>query len=77
MADTSAARSILAAGTQAPDFTLASGLDSKLTLSSLRGNPVILAFYPADWSSVCGDQLVLYNQVLPMFKEAHAILLGI
>lgn len=77
MADTSAARSILAAGTQAPDFTLASGLDSKLTLSSLRGNPVILAFYPADWSSVCGDQLVLYNQVLPMFKQANATLLGI
>lgn len=74
MADSS---SLLIAGTPAPDFTLPSGIQQTLTLSSLRGNPVILAFYPADWSSVCGDQLVLYNQVLPMFQESKATLLGI
>jgi peroxiredoxin len=76
MAD-STPNQLLAAGTVAPDFTLPSGLQEKLTLSSLRGKPVILAFYPADWSGVCGDQLVLYNQVLPMFQESNATLLGI
>lgn len=69
--------SLLSAGTIAPDFTLPSGIQETLTLSSLRGNPVVLAFYPADWSGVCGDQLVLYNQVLPMFQEFKATLLGI
>jgi hypothetical protein len=45
---------ILAAGTVAPNFTLRVTPDQDLTLSDLRGKPVILAFYPADWSPVCG-----------------------
>lgn len=48
--------SILAAGTQAPDFSLRSTPDQRLSLSDLRGKPVVLVFYPADWSPVCGDQ---------------------
>jgi hypothetical protein len=50
--------SILAAGTVAPNFTLRVTPDQNLTLSDLRGKPVILAFYPADWSAVCGDQML-------------------
>jgi peroxiredoxin len=46
-------------------------------LQDLRGQPVILAFYPADWSPVCGDQMSLYNEVLPEFREHGAGLLGI
>jgi peroxiredoxin len=46
-------------------------------LSDWRGKPVILAFYPADWSPVCGDQMALYNEVLPEFKRFGAVLLGI
>jgi peroxiredoxin len=38
---------------------------------------VILAFYPADWSPVCSDQMTLYNEVLPEFKKHRAALLGI
>jgi peroxiredoxin len=38
---------------------------------------VILAFYPADWSPVCGDQMALYNQILPEFRSRGAELLGI
>jgi peroxiredoxin len=68
---------ILTAGTSAPDFNLPSTPDQRVTLSSLRGQPVILAFYPADWSPVCGDQMALYNQVLPEFQRAGAQLLGI
>jgi peroxiredoxin len=51
--------------------------DQKITLSELRGRPVILAFYPADWSPVCGDQMVLYNEVRAEFVRYDAQLLGI
>jgi peroxiredoxin len=68
---------ILPAGTPAPDFTLPVTPDQQITLSELRGRPVILAFYPADWSPVCGDQLALYNEVLSEFHKHHAELLGI
>ena len=68
---------LLAAGTPAPDFDLPSTPDQRVSLSSLRGKPVILAFYPADWSPVCGDQMALYNQILPEFHRAGAQLLGV
>jgi peroxiredoxin len=67
---------ILAAGTVAPNFTLRVTPDQNLTLSDLRGKPVILAFYPADWSPVCGDQMTLYNEILPEFRKHDAELLG-
>ena len=68
---------ILPAGSAAPDFSLVSTSGELIGLPDLRGKPVILAFYPADWSPVCGDQLALYNEVLPMFSEYNAQLLGI
>lgn len=68
---------ILAPGTPAPDFTLHVTPDQSLSLSELRGRPVILAFYPADWSPVCGDQMALYNEILPEFQKFNAELLGI
>jgi peroxiredoxin len=67
----------LAAGTPAPDFALRAAPDRTLSLAELRGRPVVLAFYPADWSPVCGDQMALYNQVLPEFRRHGAELLGI
>ncbi|PYP12105.1 MAG: peroxiredoxin [Gemmatimonadetes bacterium] len=48
-----------------------------LSLEELRGRPVVLVFYPADWSPVCGDQLALYNEVLPEFEKYGAQLVGI
>jgi peroxiredoxin len=68
---------LLQPGTVAPNFTLHVTADQKLSLSELRGRPVILAFYPADWSPVCGDQMALYNQILPEFQKHKAELLGI
>jgi peroxiredoxin len=68
---------ILAPGTMAPDFTLNVTPDQKLSLSELRGKPVILAFYPADFSPVCGDQMALYNEILSEFQKYGAELLGI
>ena len=68
---------ILAAGTVAPAFSLHVTPDQKLSLSELRGKPVILAFYPADWSPVCGDQMALYNEILPEFQKHGAELIGV
>jgi peroxiredoxin len=67
----------LPAGTPAPDFTLPSGPEQKVSLSDFRGRPVILAFYPADWSPVCSDELALFQQLLPEFRKFNAQLLGI
>src|ERR1700688_140025 len=68
---------ILAPKTLAPDFTLRVTADQNLSLSEFKGKPVILAFYPADWSPVCGDQMSLLNEVLPEFRKHNAALLGI
>ncbi|MFC6964020.1 redoxin domain-containing protein [Halocatena marina] len=67
----------LAAGTKAPDFTLYSTPDQTLSLHDFRDQRVILAFYPADWSPVCGDQMALYNELLEEFNLYDAQLLGI
>ena len=68
---------ILPAGTPAPDFALHATPDQVLSLLELRGRPVIIAFYPADWSAVCSDQMALYNQLLPEFHRLGAELIGI
>ena len=68
---------LLAPGTAAPDFTLRVTPDQYLSLSELRGRRVILSFYPADWSPVCGDQLALYNELLSEFRKHEAELIGI
>ena len=73
----STSAAILPAGTEAPNFTLKAAPDRSITLADLRGKPVVLAFYPADWSPVCGDQMALYNEILPEFREQGAELLGI
>lgn len=67
----------LQAGTTAPDFELHSTPDQRVTLAEFRGRNVILMFYPADWSPVCGDQLALYNEILPEFTRHRAQLIGI
>src|SRR3954467_6349700 len=68
---------IISAGTVAPDFSLRQTPDHQLTLSELRGQSVVLAFYPADFSPVCGDQMALYNETLDEFRRLNAQLLGI
>ena len=64
-------------GLNAPDFTLHSTPDQTVSVHEFRGQRVILAFYPADWSPVCGDQMSLYQMVLPEFRRLKAELLGI
>src|SRR5262249_24193443 len=64
-------------GEPAPDFTLQPSPGQSLRLSDLSGHPVILAFYPADWSPVCSDQIALYQAVLPVFEEYGAKIVGL
>ena len=68
---------ILSPGTKAPDFTLKKTPDQTLSLSDLRGRPTVLVFYPADWSPVCGDELALFNEVLPELERYEALIVGI
>ncbi|HYK57571.1 MAG TPA: redoxin domain-containing protein [Flavisolibacter sp.] len=68
---------ILEKGTPAPDFELAATPDQKLKLADFRGKRVILAFYPADWSPVCSDQMSLYNETLKYFHKYNAEIMGL
>lgn len=77
MAERQQQSSPLAPGTPVPEFRLHDTPDQTVATSDFRGRPLILAFYPADWSPVCNDQMVLYQQVLPEFQKYDAQLLGI
>ncbi|PTT01112.1 peroxiredoxin [Pedobacter sp. HMWF019] len=68
---------ILKKGDSAPDFDLYATPDQKLSLADFRGKRLILAFYPADWSPVCSDQMSLYSATLKIFHEYNAEILGI
>ena len=68
---------ILSKGNMAPDFDLFAAPDQKLSLAELKGKRVILAFYPADWSPVCSDQMALYNETLTFFSKFNAQIIGI
>src|SRR4051794_35321216 len=76
-ANASQPKCALPPGMPAPEFRLATTPDQSVSLSEFRGAPVILVFYPADWSPVCGDQLALYNEVLPEFHRWRASLLAV
>ena len=64
-------------GERAPDFALVAADGTLTALRDLRGAPVVLAFYPADWSPVCSDQMALYNEVLEDFERLGARIFGI
>lgn len=67
----------LKAGVRAPEFELHATPDQRIKLSDFRGQRVVLAFYPADWSPVCGDQLALYNELRDEFAKHKAMCIGI
>src|SRR5438105_9161274 len=71
------ADTILPAGTQAPAFTLKSTPGKSYSLSDFKGKPVVLAFYPADWSPVCGDQIALYTEMLEELADDGAQMFGV
>jgi len=64
-------------GARAPEFSLKTTPDQAVGLNDFRAKPLFLFFYPADWSPVCGDQVVLYNELLPEFRRLGAEVCGI
>lgn len=68
---------ILNPGVAAPDFTLHVTPDQKISLSDFQGKPLIIIFYPADWSPVCSDEMTIFNELLPEFRKHQAELVGI
>jgi peroxiredoxin len=77
MSDSSTHTQLVAPGQPAPTFELPSTPDQKVSLADFLGRPVVLVFYPADWSPVCGDQIGVYNEMAAEFQEYHAQVLGI
>lgn len=67
----------LRAGMPAPDFTLRDANGRPVSLVDFRGRPVVLAFYPLDWSPGCSRQLDLYQQELEEFRRRGVDLVGI
>jgi peroxiredoxin len=63
-------------GTPAPDFSLPETPDQQVALSEIRG-PVVLIFYPADWSPVCGDELSVFQAASHLFARHGGQLLGV
>jgi peroxiredoxin len=66
----------LEVGAEAPDFGLLATPDQSVKLSEFNG-PVVLIFYPADWSPVCSDELSVFSAASRMFHAKNAQLLGI
>lgn len=70
-------RTLLPAGSQAPNFSLRDGPDSYASLSDYADSVVVLLFYTADFHSVCIRQLVVFNEALPEFHRLGAQVLGV
>jgi peroxiredoxin len=68
---------MIESGTEAPEFTLPDQDGNEVSLSSLRGQTIVLVFYPLDFSPVCTDQLNVYQEVLGDLERAGAHLYGI
>jgi peroxiredoxin len=64
-------------GTPAPDFALPWSRHASVSLRDFRGRRVVLAFYPADWEPVSREQLALYEEYAPTFRELRAEVVGI
>jgi len=76
-AQIASASSAITPGSVAPNFALKTTPDQIVTLREFRGRPVVIVFYPADFSPVCGDEMTLFNEVLPEFDQFDAQVLGI
>ena len=64
-------------GAPAPDFTLTNQDRQKVTLSACRGGPVVLAFFPAAFSSVCTKELCTFRDALARLADGTATVFGV
>ena len=67
----------LPVGTPAPDFTLPDAGGRPVSLADFRGAPLVLVFYPLDWSPTCSDQLSLYQSEIEEFERLGAKVVGV
>lgn len=67
----------LPVGTPAPDFALPDASGQPVCLSEYRGRPIVLVFYPLDWSPGCSQQLDLYQNELAEFKQRGARIIAV
>jgi peroxiredoxin len=74
---TSRSSTPLPAGTRAPPFSLPATPEKKVSLQDCAGSPVVLVFYPADFTPVCSDELALFNELLPELGGFAARVFGI
>jgi peroxiredoxin Q/BCP len=70
-------RRVVGEGDKAPDFTLSSDTGDEVTLSSLRGKPVVLYFYPKDDTPGCTTQACGIRDAYGEFERAGAVVLGV
>ncbi len=68
---------MISEGDRAPDFTLTSDRGEQITLSSLRGRPVVLYFYPRDDTPGCTAQACGIRDVYGELERAGAVVLGV
>jgi len=68
---------MISAGEKAPDFTLRNQDGEDVSLADFRGKKVLLVFYPFDFSSVCSDQLSVYQEVKPEIEARGVTMIGI
>ncbi|GAA1940859.1 redoxin domain-containing protein [Microbacterium aoyamense] len=64
-------------GAPAPKVQLDAASGRRIDLADMKGRTVVLVFYPADWSPVCGDELDVFNIALPLFTEIGSVVLGV
>ena len=64
-------------GSKAPDFTLTNQDREPVSLSQQRGHPVVVAFFPAAFSSVCEKELCTFRDSMAQLNRANARVLGI
>lgn len=69
--------SVIEPGVQAPDFTLKDQTRTDRTLSDYRGKPVVLLFYPLDFSSTCSEEMTCFVDNMPRFSQLDAQIFGI
>jgi peroxiredoxin len=64
-------------GARAPDFTLPDQDGNDVSLADFAGGKLVIAFYPGDFSSVCTDQLGVYQEVIGEIEDRGASIVGI
>ena len=67
----------LSVGDKAPDFKMATDGGGEVSLANLRGQPVVLYFYPKDDTPGCTAEACGFRDVMPNFSGADVAIVGV